>query len=265
MARKDDARSAGAAAVRGLRQQLVERAAAALRQDPELTSTAIEVGLVDRAWVEEPGGRPVRTSSAVEVVQRFLERSIERKPSVLGGVGLNAIQLLAAGSGADGQGSPAPVAITFTDLEGFTGFTAREGDEHALALLAEHHRTVGPIVRSRGGRVVKRIGDGLMLCFPSAEAAIHAGLELVDHPPSELRLRAGVHCGAAVASGDDLIGHDVHVAARVADASVGGQVLTTTHVRDEVGDLPRVAFGEQRSLLLKGLDEPVDVCSVSWR
>ncbi len=37
--------------------------------------------------------------------------------------------------------------------------------------------SVGPIMRSRGGRVVKRIGDGLMLTFPSAEAAVHAALE----------------------------------------------------------------------------------------
>lgn len=250
--------------MRALRQQLAERAAAALRQDPELTSTAIEVGLVDRAWMEEPGEHPVRTSTTVEVVQRFLERSIERKPSVLGGVGLNALQLLASGSEGDSSGSPTPVAITFTDLEGFTGFTASEGDEHALALLAEHHRTVGPIVRSRGGRVVKRIGDGLMLSFPSPEAATLAALQLVDAPPPPLRLRAGVHCGGAVASGDDLIGHDVNVAARVTDAATGGQVLTTAHLRDEVGPLRGVAFGGPRSLRLKGLDDPVDVCSVRW-
>ena len=265
MARTDDARSAGAAAMRALRQQLAERAAAALRQDPELTSTAIEVGLVDRAWVDRPGANPIRTSSTVEVLQRFLERSVERKPSVLGAVGLNAFQLLAAAPDAAGGGSPVPVAITFTDLEGFTSFTAREGDDHALALLAEHHRTVGPIVRSRGGRVVKRIGDGLMLCFPSAEAATLAALELVEAPPPPLRLRAGVHCGDAVATADDLIGHDVNVAARVADASTGGQVLATAHLRDEVGELRGVAFDRARSLALKGLDQPVEVCAVRRR
>ena len=48
MATRDDARSAGLGAVRALRLELNERAAQALQQDPELTSTAIEVGLVDR-------------------------------------------------------------------------------------------------------------------------------------------------------------------------------------------------------------------------
>lgn len=250
--------------MRVLRQDLAERAASALKQDPELTSTAIEVGLVDRDWVEEPGRHPVRTSSAREVVQRFLERSVERKPSVLGAVGVNALQLLAIGSGEDGRGGASPLAITFTDLEGFTSFTAAEGDDAALALLAEHHRTVGPIVRSRGGRIVKRIGDGLMLSFPSSEAAVMAALELVDVPPPPLRLRAGVHCGEAVTAGDDLIGHDVNVAARVADEASGGSVLATAHLCDTVGPLRGVAFGPSRDVRAKGLDEPIAVCAVTW-
>jgi adenylate cyclase len=74
-----------------------------------------------------------------------------------------------------------------------------------------------------------------------------------------------VHCGEAVVSADDLIGHDVNVAARVADAATGGEVLTTLELRDAVGPLRDVAFGPSRSLRLKGLDEPVDVCAVSRR
>jgi len=264
VATRDDARSAGLGAVRALRLELAERAAQALQQDPELTSTAIEVGLVDRGWLEAPGRAPVRTSGAVEVVQRFLERSVERKPSVLGAVGLSALQLLGAGAARDAIGSAAPLAIAFTDLEGFTSFTASEGDEAALTMLAEHHRTVGPIVRSRGGRVVKRTGDGLMLSFPSSESATLAALELVDaHPPS-LRLRAGVHCGEAVASGDDLIGHDVNVAARVADAAPGGAVLATAHLRDAVDSSLGVRFGPSRSIRVKGLEDPLAVCGVEW-
>ena len=91
----------------------------------------------------------------------------------------------------------------FTDLEGFTRFTSRPGDEAAADLLAEHHRAVGPVVRSRGGRVVKRIGDGLMLAFPEPAAAVHAALELVDDGA-----RTGCGCGPACTCGDVV----VHVA-----------------------------------------------------
>jgi adenylate cyclase len=109
--------------------------------------------------------------------------------------------------------------------------------------------------------VVKRLGDGLMLSFPSPEAAVHAALDLVD-VPAELRLRAGVHCGLAVQTGDDLIGHDVNIAARVAASATGDQVLATVAVREAVGPLRGVHFGRARRRVFKGLGEAISVCPV---
>ena len=81
-------------------------------------------------------------------------------------------------------------------------------------------------------------------------------------PPEQLRLRAGVHAGEAVVTADDLIGHDVNIAARVAAAAKGGQVLATVAVRDQVGDLRGVAFGRARRRSFKGVEHPVQVCTV---
>ena len=260
----DDARSKGEWAVEAVRVGLWERAAELLRRDPELKDTAVEVGLVDRKWLEEPGRVPLRTTPAVDVVQRFLERSVERRPSALRSIGLNALQLLAYEHPIDGKSDTLQqaVSIVFTDLEGITQFTSRQGDDAALALLAEHHRVVGPIVRSRGGKVVKRIGDGLMLSFPSAESAVFAAIELVEAPPDSLRLRAGVHAGEASVTADDLIGHDVNVAARVAAVARGGQVLCTVAARDQVGELRGVTFGRARRRSFKGVEHAVSVCPV---
>ena len=263
MAGLDEARSKGVSAVDAVRLSLAERAAELLRRDPGLSDTAIEVGLVDRAWLEEPGHHPVRTAPALDVVQRFLERSVERRPSTLGSIGLNALQLLAHEQPfSERDGAPTPVAVVFTDLEGFTRYTARHGDEAAISLLGDHHRVIGPVVRSRGGKVVKRLGDGLMLSFPSAEAAVLAALELVEVQPALLRLRAGVHCGEAVVTQDDMIGHDVNVAARVTASAHGGQVLATVAVRDAVGELRGVEFGRARRRSFKGVGEAVSVCPV---
>src|SRR3972149_7802733 len=55
-------------------------------------------------------------------------------------------------------------AIVFTDLAGFTEFTAVRGDQAALALLALQERLVRDQIESRG-RIVKELGDGLMLWF----------------------------------------------------------------------------------------------------
>jgi len=262
----DDARAAGSSTVSSLRVALAERMARVMQRDPELMDTAVEVGIVDRKWLAEPGQHPLSTATTLDMVQRFLERSVERKPSALASIGLNAIQMLSWNSEAKAdEGVTTDLAIAFTDLEGFTKFTATAGDEAATMLLTDLHKRVGPIVRSRGGRIVKRIGDGLMLSFPSSEAAVLAALELLPAAPENLRLRAGVHCGEVMTTRDDVIGHVVNVAARVAESAKGDEVLVTTAVRDAARALSDVEFSRARRKTFKGVGEPIGVCRAQLR
>jgi adenylate cyclase len=266
MATPKEVRDAGRSAVQGFRRSLAQRAVDALENhDPELLDSLVEVGVVRKEWVEEGTG-PMSTSAPLEVVERLLERSVERRPSLLSRLGLSTIQVLSTPTEEEGEDSPPPVplAVAFTDLEGFTRFTSSQGDEAASHLLADHHKRVGPIVRSRGGRVVKRLGDGLLLTFPEPEAGVLACLELVDAHPDPLRLRAGLHFGDVVILRDDIIGHVVNVAARVAESAKGGEVLATTEVRQVAGEsLPQVTFGRARRRYFKGIDEAVSVCPVT--
>ena len=226
--------------------------------------------MVSRDFVDEPGtNAPVRKAPPLTVVERLLERSIERRPSLMAAMGLSAIQLLSATDDEEIEGlakgtTTARMVVAFTDLEGFTRFTERNGDEAASALVADHHRTVGPIVRSRGGRVVKRIGDGLLLTFPEPEAGVLACLELVETPPEPLRLRAGMHVGDVVQTRDDVVGHVVNVAARVAESAKGGEVLVTGDVRAAAEGLPRIEFGRLRRKSFKGLAEAIPVAKVTY-
>lgn len=248
-----------------LRGRLSRRLATVLRGDPELLASAIELGLVRREWVDDPTGEPISAASPRGVLQRFLEREVERRPSLLSELGLSALQIISSRGeeGVRGADRPTPMAVVFTDLEGFTTYTEREGDDAAHELLQRHTVTVGPIVRSRGGHIVKRLGDGLLLTFPGPEAAVLAALELVQAAPTPLKMRAGVHWGEAYESRDDIVGHDVNVAARVADVGKGGEVLATVETRDAVSGLgDRVEFGRVGRRKVKGLDEPIQVCSV---
>lgn len=262
MPKADDARSAGADALGSLRRGVEKRLAHVIRGDPDFAANAVEVGLVDRAWLEQPTERPIRTATTSEMMQRFLERSAEKRPSVLSSVGLSALQALSWGlTDAKGEGVPQPITIVFTDLEGFTRYTSQHGDEAAIELLADHHRVSGPIIRSRGGRIVKRLGDGLLLSFPEPEAAVLASVELLESAPSPLRLRAGLHVGQAVLTRDDVIGHVVNIAARITEHAKGGCALVSIDVRDAAESVPGVRFGRARRVRLKGV-EPMSVCPV---
>lgn len=259
----DRARARGEGAVEALRQRLNEHAAALINLHPEFARGAAEVGLIDRAWLEDPLNRPIRTATSLDVVQRFLERSVEQEPSLIANMGLNAIQLLTIDADADADAPRQVATIAFTDLEGFTRYTARHGDVAARELLERHHRAVGPVIRSRGGRIVKKIGDGLLVSFGVPEAAVLAALEIAETNETGLRLRVGLHHGEVVALGDDLIGHDVNLAARVADSAKGGEILATVDVRQAVGTVPAgVEFGRARRRTFKGVDGSVLVCPV---
>ncbi|HEX7135538.1 MAG TPA: adenylate/guanylate cyclase domain-containing protein, partial [Iamia sp.] len=219
----------------------------------------------DRDWLADPSANPARIAPPTEVLERFLARTSEQRPSVLASVGLSALQAMSMTRGEVGPGeiaTPSEITVVFTDLEGFTTFTAAEGDDAAAHLVGDHNRRFGPIVRSRGGRVVKRLGDGLMLSFPAPEAAVLAAVELVgaDHGP--LRVRAGLHHGEAVVAHDDVVGNVVNIAARLTEQASGGTVLASVAVREAVGDLAGVQFGRAKRYRLKGID-PVSACLVT--
>ena len=139
---------------------LAERLSALLKANPDLYDLAVELRIVDQDWLENP--REVDPSLLpVETMRRFAERAVERRPSSIRALGMNALQMLSwdiawnrfAGRGA----AEAEVSVLFIDLQGFTQFTAEKGDAAALALLDDHNRTVGPIVRRFDGRTVKHM------------------------------------------------------------------------------------------------------------
>jgi adenylate cyclase len=247
-----------------LRTTIAERMVATLGKDPDLLAQMTETGVLRREWVEQPGRGPISDATPLEVLERTFAGMVERRPSMLASIGLSAIEILSA----SGDGAPDEsghyLAVCFTDLEGFTKFTAQNGDVAAARLLTDHYQTAGPIVRSRGGRVVKRLGDGLMITFPEPTAAVLAAVELCEHAPEPLKIRAGLHVGEVLVERSDVLGHVVNVAARVTETADGGEVLISHELRDILltQGVPELEIGRARKRRLRGVGERIDVSPV---
>jgi len=162
-------------------------------------------------------------------------------------------------------------AVAFTDICGFTEFTAVRGDADAVRLLAAQD----DVVRSRlpdGARIVKSTGDGLLLWFPDGLSALTSALAFqdgfaIEEAGSELPLwvRIGVHWGAQTRRGDDLIGHDVNIAARVVDIAGPSEVVVTEALLTNIGETAahRFELDELGPVVMKGLPEPVRLFRVN--
>ena len=154
------------------------------------------------------------------------------------------------------------LTLMFTDIEGFTSWAARRGDGAALRLLRRHDRATLPAIRAHRGRIVKRLGDGLMVAFAAPVDALVAALGMQGTLHGDgLRLRIGIHAGEARVRAGDLVGHDVNVASRIADRAAGGEILVSERIREGVDGLG-VRFLKRPPLLI-GADTRVPLFRVA--
>ena len=193
---------------------------------------------------DEKFGDPMSTAGAqpVEVVARRVSALQPERKSVLQELGLGALQVWQSLSEATGRGhGDQEMAVLFTDLVGFSSWALQAGDEPALELLREVGSTVESAILRRRGRIVKRLGDGVMATFLTAADGVEAALEAraavgeLDIDGYRPRLRAGLHWGSPRRLGGDYLGVDVNVAARVADAAKPDQVLVSDVLLGPVG------------------------------
>ncbi|RRR47306.1 adenylate/guanylate cyclase domain-containing protein [Mycolicibacter terrae] len=152
------------------------------------------------------------------------------------------------------------VVILFTDIEESTALNERIGDRAWVKLIARHDEMVQRTVRVRGGHVVKNQGDGYMIAFAEPEQAVRCAIDIQRalqqrrgrKPAHPIRVRIGVHMGRSVRRGDDLFGRNVAMAARVAAAADGAQILISGPVREAVKECDDIAVGAGRDAELKG-------------
>lgn len=147
------------------------------------------------------------------------------------------------------------VTILFSDIEESTALNERIGDRAWVRLIDRHDKMVRRHVKNHSGHVVKSQGDGFMVAFAHPEEAVRCGLDIqrsLSKRPNGIRVRIGIHTGKSVRRGDDLFGRNVAMAARVASAADGGQILVSDVVRNAVSGIDDITIDDGRDAELKG-------------
>lgn len=161
--------------------------------------------------------------------------------------------------------TPLVGSVLFTDLVGFTEYNDVRGDAAAVQVLDQQRRLIdGVLAEHPGSRLVKELGDGLMVWCAGAVVAVTVACEFASGVVAErdtggfpLAVRQGIHHGPVSARGDDLVGQTVNIAARISDLAGPSELLVSDEVLAACGsaELGRVeAIGP---VPVRGVSEPV--------
>jgi adenylate cyclase len=204
-----------------------------------------------------------------QILGRRLAEATAERPTLLREAGFTALQVLDAMGQTLGRiPVHADLTIVFTDLVDFSKWSLEAGDAAAVELLREVSAAIEPPVAEHTGKVVKRLGDGMMAVFAApadALAAIEAaqlrldGIEVDGYRP---RLRAGMHVGRPERVGEDYFGVDVNVAARIAEAASAGEFLASDRA---LAGLDADRFKAKRKLRFRAKGVPAEVKVYSVR
>jgi adenylate cyclase len=157
----------------------------------------------------------------------------------------------------------APPAVAFVDLSEFTRMTEERGDDAAAEMALRLGEVTVNAVTKRNGRVVKLLGDGVLVRFDDARAAVDGALDLLDAmPPSGLPAgHAGVASGPLVMRDGDVFGRTVNLAARIADVAPRGRLYVPGAVRSAVEGAP-FNVRPTKGVVLRGIGQ-IDLFDVS--
>jgi TolB-like protein len=163
-------------------------------------------------------------------------------------------------------------AIVVADVVGYSRLMAAD-EAGTLAALKERRQAIlAPTVRAHGGRVVKLMGDGVLIEFASAVNAVEAALALQQKfaeanatRPEDRRivLRIGINLGDVIVEGSDLYGDGVNLAERLQAVAEPGGIVLSGSAFDQVRNKTDAVFEDLGNRDLKNIAEPVRLYRVA--
>lgn len=161
--------------------------------------------------------------------------------------------------------------ILVADVDGYSRLMRADEEGTLVDLHAHLAELVAPVVERFHGRIVKTVGDGVLIEFGSAIEAVRSAVELqrgmVERnagTPADRRqaFRIGLHLGDIIVSDEDVFGDTVNVASRLEGLAEPGSIVLSASVYEQVRDKLALPFRAQGARALKNIDRPIQVYSL---
>jgi TolB-like protein/Flp pilus assembly protein TadD len=153
-------------------------------------------------------------------------------------------------------------AILAADVVGYSRLMADDESGTLEQLRSHRARLFDPEITRRGGRVVKLMGDGTLVEFPSVVDAVEAALAIqqaLAEDPSLIKLRIGINLGDVIIDGDDIYGDGVNIAARLETFAPPGGICVSSIVHESLGNRVDARFSDTGTHEVKNIARPIRV------
>ena len=155
-------------------------------------------------------------------------------------------------------------AILAADVVGYSKLMAEDEAGTLAALKAHRKELFDPETAKRGGRIVKLIGDGALVEFPSVVDAVECALSIqtaLAASDGKIKLRIGINLGDVVIDGDDIYGDGVNVAARLEALAEPGGISISGIAHEGLGNRVDASFSNAGEHQVKNIERPIQL----WR
>jgi class 3 adenylate cyclase/pimeloyl-ACP methyl ester carboxylesterase len=157
--------------------------------------------------------------------------------------------------------------IVFSDIVSSTDLVTELGDAAARDIFLEHDKIVRDQIAKHGGRELQNLGDGFMLSFESASAAIRCACDIqreISGSLGSIKVRMGINTGEVVRrEGKHPFGQAVVIASRIASRAKGDQILISD-VTKQLASGGRFSFVESGRFKPKGFSETIKLHKIHW-
>src|SRR5262249_14387595 len=163
------------------------------------------------------------------------------------------------------------MAVMLADVVNYSRMMSRS-EEATHARIEGHTRDlIDPTIQKHGGRLVRSMGDGLLVEFVSALDAVRCALDIQRglaarqaKEPERIQLRIGINTGDVLVDQRDIYGNSVNIAARLEAMASPGTVCVSQSIYDQTRAQPEFFFADRGTHRVKNIPYPIRVYEVAY-
>lgn len=165
------------------------------------------------------------------------------------------------------------IAVLFTDVVGSTTFFKTHGDIRGREMLRTHHRMAMSIIETYGGRLIKEVGDSVLVYFPDTVDAMNASIKIQQKfflhnmesiEEDQIHVRVGLHHGRVIVEDKDIYGDVVNVAAKLTNLAGSDQIFVSHEIFETTKHLPSIQFEGIDFWKMQKVPDGLKIYKVVW-